>query len=148
MVSLSSLLTLVHLIGLALAVGAATVKVALLLKSKADHAFVPVYLKVARPITRLIVAGLVLLTLSGIGWLLLGYPFTTLLIVKLIMVGTVWVLGPIIDNVAEPKFKKLTPPPGEPVSPEFVRAEKQYLALELTATLLFYVIIIIWVGGR
>ena len=148
MVSLSSLLTLLHLVGLALAVGAATVKVVLLLKSRADHAFVPIYLKVARPITRLIIGGLVLLTLSGVGWLLLGYPFTTLLIVKLIMVATVWVLGPVIDNVAEPRFKKLAPAPGEPASVDFVRAERQYLVLELAATLLFYVIILIWVGGR
>lgn len=148
MISLSSLLVLAHLVGLALAVGAATVKVALLLKSRADHAFVPVYLKVARPITRQIILGLVLLTLSGIGWLLEGYPFTTLLVVKLILVGAVWVLGPIIDNVAEPRFRKLAPLGGEPASTAFLRAEKQYLTLELVATLLFYIIIVIWVGGR
>ena len=146
MISLSSILTLIHLIGLALAVGAATVKVALLLKCRADAAFVPVYLKVARPITRLIILGLVLLTLSGIGWLLLGYPFTSLLTAKLILVGAIWVLGPVIDNVAEPKFVKLSPAPGEPATADFIRAQRQYLALEIIATLLFYVIIVLWVA--
>jgi hypothetical protein len=146
MISLSSLLTLVHLIGLSLAVGAATVKVALLLKSKADHTFVPLYLRVARPITRQIILGMVLLTLSGIGWLLLGYPFTTLLVVKLILVGTIWVLGPIIDNTVEPRFRKLAPASSEPASRAFLQVEKQYLALEMVATLLFYAIIVIWVS--
>jgi hypothetical protein len=104
---LTSLLPIAHLIGLALAVGSATVKLALLLKCRTDETFVPVFMKVARPITRFIILGLVLLTLSGIGWLLVGYPFTPLLVVKLVLVGIVWVLGPIIDNTAEPKFQKL-----------------------------------------
>ena len=146
MISFSSILTLIHLIGLALAVGAATVKVVLLLKCHADAGFVPVYLKVVRPITRLIILGLVMLTLSGIGWLWLGYPITSLLVAKLILVGAIWVLGPIIDNVAGPKFGKLSPASGEPASANFIRAQKQYLTLEIIATLLFYVIIVIWVG--
>jgi hypothetical protein len=147
-ISLSSLLTLTHLIGLAWGVGAATVKVVLLLKCNADYAFVPVYIKVARPITRQIILGLVLLTLSGIGWLLLGYPFSSLLVVKVILVGAIWVLGPVIDNVVEPKFMKLAPALGEPASAAFIRAQKQYLTLEIIATLLFYFIIVIWAGGR
>jgi hypothetical protein len=145
-ISFSSVLLLVHLIGLVLAVGSATVKLVLLLKCNADYAFVPVYLKVARPITRLLILGLVLLTLSGIGWLLIGYPFTSLLVVKIILVGAIWVLGPIIDNVVEPKFMKLAPALGEPASTAFIRAQKQYLTLEIVATLLFYVIIVIWAG--
>ncbi len=140
----SSLLSVIHLIGLALGVGAATVKLALLLQCKADHGFVPVYIKVARPITRLIILGLALLTLSGIGWLLLGYPFTALLAVKVVLVAAIWVLGPVIDNAVEPKFRKLAPALGEPASPAFVRVQQQYLALEVLATLLFYVIIVVW----
>ena len=54
MMSLRSILSLAHLIGLALAVGAASVKAALLLRSKADRAFLPTYLAVERPVTRLI----------------------------------------------------------------------------------------------
>lgn len=145
MVSLWSLLSLVHLLGLALAVGSATVKVVLLLKCKSDPAFLPVYVKVARPITRQIILGLVLLTLSGVGWLLIGYPFTPLLVVKLVLVAAIWVLGPIIDNVVEPGFQKLAPVSGEPPSPAFSRIQKRYLGLEVSATLLFYVIVIIWV---
>jgi hypothetical protein len=82
MLLLSSILSLTHLIGLALALGSATVKLVLLARCSADQAFVPVYLKVARPITRQIVLGLVLLTLSGIGWLLLAYAITWHLILK------------------------------------------------------------------
>ncbi len=146
MVRLSWLLSVLHLTGLALAVGAATVKVVLLLKSSADDAFLPVYLKVARPISQQIILGMILLTLSGIGWVLLGYPFTTLLVVKLILVGATWVLGPVIDNVVEPRFRNLVPAPSQPASGAFVRIRGQYLTLEIIATLLFYVIIVIWVG--
>jgi hypothetical protein len=74
-ISLPSLLSVTHLVGLALGVGSATVKLVLLLKCSADDTFAPVYIKVARPITRQIILGLGLLTLSGIGWLLLRYPF-------------------------------------------------------------------------
>ena len=145
MTSLWSLLSLAHLLGLALAVGSATVKLVLLIKCRSDPTFVRVYISVARPITRLIISGLVLLTLSGLGWLLLGYPFTALLVVKLLLVGAIWVIGPIIDNVVEPEFRQLAPASGEPGSPAFARISRRYLAMEASATLLFYVIVIIWV---
>lgn len=145
MISLPSVLSLTHLIGLTLAVGAATLKLRLLLRCKTDHAFVPTYVTITKSITRQIVVGLIILTLSGAGWLLLGYPITPLLVVKLVLVGAIWVLGPVIDNAVEPKFKKLAPARGEAASSEFIRILKQYLALEVVATGLFYVITIMWV---
>jgi hypothetical protein len=145
MPSLPSLLSLAHLIGLALGVGCATAKLRLLLRCKADHAFVPAYVAATKPVTQLIVLGLALLTLSGVGWLLIGYPFTPLLVAKLALVGAIWVMGPIIDNVVEPKFQKLAPRPGESASPAFVRIQQRYLLLEVIATGLFYVIVVMWV---
>ena len=145
MTTLPSLLSLAHLIGFALAVGCATAKLTLLVRCKADHAFVPTYIAVARPITRLIILGLALLTLSGIGWLLVGYPLTLLLAVKLVLVGAIWVLGPVIDNVVEPRFRQLAPASGESPSPAFRQAQRQYLRLEVIATGLFYVIVVMWV---
>ena len=50
---------------------------------------------------RLIIQGLALLTLSGVGWLFLGYPFTPVLIVKRALVGSQWVLGSFFDTVVE-----------------------------------------------
>lgn len=143
--SLSTLLTIVHFIGLGLAVGAASVKVVLLLKCKSDSAMVPVYLKVVRPITKVLITGIILLTLSGIIWLINGYPFSTELIIKIVLVALIWILGPIIDNVAEPKFKQLAPTVDQPASPEFAAIMNKYLALEIFATALFYIIIIYWV---
>lgn len=143
--SLPSLLSLAHLVGLALGVGGATAKLMLLLKAKADHAFVPTYLAVARPVTRLIIPGLALLTLSGVGWLFVGYQFTPLLVVKIILVGSIWVLGPIIDNVVEPRFRELAPGVGESASPAFIRIQRRYLLMEMAATGLFYVIVVMWV---
>ena len=144
---LTSLLLVAHVIGLALAVGAASVKLMLLFRCRKDRSFLPTYIAVARPVTRLIILGLVLLTLSGVGWLLLGREFTPLLIAKLVLVGVVWVLGPIIDNVAEPKFRQLAPQPGESASTAFLGAEQRYLLLETTATGLFYVIVVMWLLG-
>ena len=145
MVALSSLLRLAHVIGLALGVGAATVKTLLLLRCVADRSLLPAYLRVAPLITRQIVLGMVLLTLSGIGWLLYGYPFTAILAVKLVIVAGVWVLGPVIDNAAEPRFRALAPTEGEAASHAFIRVQRQYVALELAATSLFYAAILIWV---
>lgn len=145
MPSFPSLLTLAHLIGLALAVGSATSKLTLLFRTKVDRTFLPTYVAATKPLTRLIVLGLALLTLSGVGWLLLGYPFTPLLVVKLALVLSIWVLGPIIDNVVEPRFQKFAPKLGESASSEFIRAQHSYLMLETLATGLFYVIIVIWI---
>ena len=109
MIELPSLLTFTHLIGLAIGVGAATVKLVLLFKCKSNYNLVNVFLMVSKPITRLIILGLILLTLSGIGWILIGYSFTSPLVVKIILVVVIWILGPIIDNVIEPKFQKYAP---------------------------------------
>ena len=145
MISLPSLLAFVHLIGLALAVGAATVKLVLLIKFKSNSELIPVFIKASKPITQLIITGLFLLTFSGIGWLLMGYSFTTLLIIKLIFVAAIWILGPVIDNVIEPRFLKLAPVSGQQASTEFIAALNKYLGMEIIATGFFYVIIIIWI---
>ena len=143
MLTIYSLLTVMHLLGLALGVGSATVKLILLFRCNSNYDFMPVYFSVTKHITRLIVLGLILLTLSVIGWLFIGYSFTPLLIVKVVLVGLVWVLGPIIDNVAEPRVKKLIPLQGDTASLAFIHIQKQYLVLELTATLLMYAITIL-----
>lgn len=142
-----SILLLAHLLGLSLAVGSATAKLTLLARCKTDPALIPAYLVSARPITRLIVLGLALLTLSGAGWLLLGYPVTPRLGVKLGLVALIWAVGPVIDRGIEPKFQRQAPRPGEPSSLAFVRTHRQYLVLEVLATGLFYVVVALWVLG-
>jgi hypothetical protein len=138
------ILTVAHLVGLALGVGAATVKLFLLLKCRKEPTFLKVYLQVARTITRQIIAGMTLLTLSGIGFLMVGFPFTSRLAVKVVVVAALWGLGPIIDNVLEPKFRTLAPEAGAPAPLEFIKAQGRYVATEILATSLFYLIIVIW----
>jgi hypothetical protein len=137
---LPTLLSVSHLVGLALGVGAATVKIVLLLICRSDPAFIPVYLRVAKPITRQIVLGIIIMSLSGVGWLLIGYEFSTLLIVKIILVVGMFVLGSTIDNVVEPRLHKLALGPNEVPSPEFQKVQQQHFILEVAATVLFYVI--------
>jgi hypothetical protein len=138
------LLTVAHLVGLALAVGGATVKLLLLLKCRRNTAFSKVYIQVTRPITRQIVAGMILLTASGIGFLGAGFPFTSRLGVKVVFVAALWALGPIIDHVLEPKFRTLSPEAGAQPSPEFIGIQRRYVAIEILATSLFYLIIVVW----
>jgi hypothetical protein len=145
MFSLPSLLLFAHLVGLALGVGAATVKLVLLFRCNADPAFVPVYATVVRSVTRQILIGQVVMTLSGIGWLVAGHPFSPRLVVKLVLVVAIWVLGPVIDNAVEPRFLKLAPTSGASPSPAFVRIQRQYLSLEVLATGIFYLILVMWV---
>lgn len=139
-----SLLSLGHILGLVLGVGCATAKLTLLYRCRADQSFLPFYIAAARALTKLIIAGLVLLTLSGIGWLLIGYELTPLLVIKLVMVGAIWVLGLIIDNLVEPTFRNLAPLPAEQASPRFLLIQRRYLLLEVAATGLFYGIILMW----
>lgn len=145
MSALPSVLSLAHFVGLGLAVGAATVKLLLLLKCRGNTGFVSVYIAVARVVTRPIIVGMVLLTLSGIGWLLMGFPWTPLLTVKIVLVAALWAVGPLIDNVVEPRFLRLAPGPGIPASSEFSRAQRRYLVWEVVATSFFYLVVVIWV---
>ena len=147
MFTLSSLFSIVHFIGLALAVGAATVKLLVLLRSMKDVSFVPVFLAIEKPVTKQIIVGSVLLIASGVGWLFIeSYPLTPRLVVKLVLVATILVLGPIIDHRISPKFRQSAPAAGEEPSNAFLDARKRYVNVEILATLLFYAIIVIWVA--
>ena len=145
MLSVVESMGLVHIVGLALGVGSATVKITLLLKCRGDSAYVPAYLQVVGWITRLLVLGLILATASGIVLLWRVYPFTPLMITKLVLVGLLWAIGPVIDKVAEPGFRQLAPAPGETVTPEFKQALKKYLAVEMTGGILFYAVVVLGV---
>jgi hypothetical protein len=145
MPDLHSVLLLAHLLGLALGLGCATAKWVLLLRCRAEPGFLPAYRAAARPLTRLIIVGMTLLTVSGIAWLLTGSQLTSRLAVKLTLVAAIWVLGPVIDNAVEPRFWKLAAAPGESASPAFLRIQNRYLLFETVATGLFYVIVVMWV---
>jgi hypothetical protein len=139
-----TLLSAVHLLGLALGLGAATTKTVLLLRCGTDPHFIAAYLTLRRLITRVIITGLLLLLVSGIGFFFVGFPLTGPLVVKLVLVAAFFVLGPVIDNVAEPRYVRSAPGPGESPSPVFLQAQRQYVALEITATALFYAITALW----
>jgi len=143
MVSFWSILMWIHLVGLTMCVGLATAKVVLLVKCYRDVTFIPAYLKVVKPLTQILVLGLIFMTLTGIIWLIMGYGFSNTMIVKLVLVAVVWVLGILIDKVTEPKFIKLAPVKGEAATPDFVRIQKRHLALESIAAMVFYILIII-----
>lgn len=143
--SIYTIVPIIHFIGLSLSVGAATVKLLLVFKCRSDSTFIPSFLKVSPLITRQIVTGMIILAISGIAWIVLGYDFSTLLIIKIALFGLIFILGPIIDNVVEPKLHKFAPGINEEPSPAFLRAQRQHLMLEVVATMLFYVIIILWV---
>lgn len=145
MFSIWTLLSLMHLIGLALGMGAATVKVMILVRCQSDHEMIPVFLKVVRIITRVIITGLILLTVSGIGWVVMGTTFNTVLIVKLVFVLLIWVIGPYIDNSVEPAYIKLAPAAGAQPGPEFLKIQKKYITVDSIAAALFYVITILGV---
>jgi hypothetical protein len=136
---------LVHLAGMGLALGGAAVKLSILVGCRLDPSLTAAYVRVAKPITRLIVVGMLLLTASGILWLVLGRPFTPELYVKIALAGVVWVLGPVIDNVVEPTFVRLAPAGGAAVTPEFARVQRRHLALELIATALLGAITVLGV---
>ncbi len=127
-------LRLLHLLGMALTVGAAAVKATLLVETSFDAAFAAIYLRVARPVTRLILLGMALAVLSGIGWIALGRPFTPALLVKVVLVAALVGVGAVIDKVVEPRFARLAGDARTAASAEAARIGRQYLAAELAAT--------------
>lgn len=109
------MLKLLHLPGMALMIGAEAVKITLLAAARSNAALSPVYLRVAKPVTRLIVLGLALAILSGIGWIALGRPFTPVL-AKLVLVVALGASGAFIDKVVEPRFARLAAEAGTAAS--------------------------------
>lgn len=134
---LSQLATFSHLLGMALALGAASVKLALVVKACLDPAFLPTFLAVRKPVTRFIILGLILATLSGGFWLAEGYPWSPLLIAKVVFVGLLWLVGPVIDNLVEPRLEKAAPVSAQS-TPDFVSAQRTHLVFEVGATTLMY----------
>ena len=132
----SKALILIHVLGLAIALGSASVKLVLLVKCRSFE-YIPFYLKVVRPITRLLITGLILVTLSGIIWLVRGFPFTPVLVTKVILVVLVWIIGPVIDNVIEPKFVTAA---ASGATLQVAGAYRKYLTAEVIATSLLYAI--------
>jgi hypothetical protein len=130
---MNRVILLLHLVGLALALGGATVKVSLLLASRTDPRITSAYVRVSPVVTRLLVTGLVLLTASGIAWLVLGRPMTPSLVAKIALVVVLWALGPVIDKVVEPAFLRLAPSAGPGAAPELACARRRYLAVEVFA---------------
>ena len=145
MASISVFMRLLHFVGLGLALGAATTKLVLLLRSTRDHDFVATYIAVDKPITRLILIGTGLLALSGIAWLLVGYPLQGLLVLKIVLVVIAVAIGGSMGRFIEPRYGRLAPKPGEPATAEFLRVQRQYVLAESLATGLYYIIVIMWI---
>lgn len=144
---MNALILLVHLVGLALALGGAAVKISLLLGCRAEPDRIGAYLRVAPAVTRLLLGGLVVLTASGIAWLAIGRPLTPGLLLKMGLVAGLWGLGPIIDKVVEPAFLRhaRAVAGGERAGPQLDRARRRYLAVEVLATTLLGVIAVLGV---
>ena len=140
-----SFLNFLHLLGLTFGVGGLTVKLRLLVKCNSDLDFVPVFFEVVKPITMIIILGQVLLTITGIGWMFLGYTFTPLIIVKIVLLGLLWVLEPVIDIVFQPKVEKFVHSAGCIASLSFIRSLKHLLIAEIAATGIFYVLMFLGV---
>jgi hypothetical protein len=143
MIEPSAVLSVVHVTGLALGMGAATVKFIAVARSR-DPKVARAFLELSRWMTLPIVLGMILLTLSGIGWMLLGHPLSSALSVKLALVAALWVIGPWIDRRVEPPFARALAAAGDSPSPAFARAHRRFLAFEAVATGLFYVIVLGW----
>jgi hypothetical protein len=135
---MNSLLPVVHLLGLALATGAATVKAAMAFRALREPDFVRNFLSSRKLVAKFIILGLILVTVSGIAWIVQGYPWSALLIAKVVIVVLMWVVGPIIDNVLEPRLEKLAPAGGQAPSSEFAAQQRTHLGAEIAATILMY----------
>ena len=138
MVSVWTLLRLVHLFALAFGVGGATISMALMMKAGSDKEFAPVFAKVSKIIAKVVFLGLILLTISGIGFFVLGYPEKELLLVKHALVAIIWVAGSLIMFVYSPKLSKLAPKPGNPPTPEFLSVQKTVQTLGIINFICWY----------
>lgn len=131
---------LMHLFGLAFGVGAVTVNLILMMKSRSNKEFAPVFMKASKSIATLVFLGLILLTLSGIGFAALGYPEKQLLLVKHVLIAVLWGNGLFVVFSLSPKLTKLAPKPGQPPTQEFLSIQRQVQVMGILGIILWYTI--------
>jgi hypothetical protein len=134
-----SLFIFIHIVGLAFGLGGVTVNFALMIKARFDKELASIMSKVSKTIGPLIFLGLVLLTISGIGFVRLGYPLTRTLIVKLHLVAVLWMEGLLISYISL-KLGRLAPKLGEPPSLKFLSTRRKMQALAAVGLVLWYTI--------
>ncbi|MHA2301641.1 MAG: hypothetical protein ACXACD_11870 [Candidatus Thorarchaeota archaeon] len=117
-----------------------TANFALMLKSRSDKEFGPIFMKASEPIAKIISLGLILVTLSGVGFYAIGYPETQLLLIKHVLVVALWINGFIMMFYLQPKLKGLAPRPDKPPTPEFFLVQKQMQTLGIIGIVLWYAI--------
>lgn len=133
---LRALFIFVHVIGSALGVGGVTANVVLWTKARFDKELAPAILKIVELIGKLIFLGLILLTLSGIGFLYLGFPLARLT-VKLSLVAALWVESPLVHYLTS-RVANLAPKPGQPQSPEFLSIKRKTQVVGTIGVILWY----------
>jgi hypothetical protein len=126
-----------HTIGLAFGLGGVTASFVLMIKSRFDRELASTIINVSKTIAPLIFLGLVLLTISGIGFMRLGYPLTRTLAIKHALVVALWIVGPIMLYLTS-KLEKLSSKPGEPPSPKFLSTRTKVQALAVVGLVLWY----------
>ncbi len=136
---------LIHLFGLAFGVGAVTVNLILMMRSRSNKDFAPVFMRASKPIAMLVFLGLILLTLSGIGFAALGYLEKQLLLAKHILVAVLWVNGLFVMFSLSPKLIKLAPKPGQPLKQEFLSIQRQVQVMGTLGIILWYTITVMGV---
>jgi hypothetical protein len=167
-----SVFIFIHIVGLAFGLGGVTVNFALMIKARFDKELASIIPRVSKTIGPLIFLGLVLLTISGIGFVHLGYPLTRTLVVKLHLVGVLWVEGLLISYLSS-KLGRLAPkshladidreiervkkhvsaglsgsvlePLGEPPSLKFLSTRRKMQALATVGLFLWYTITVLGV---
>jgi len=127
----------IHVVGLAFGLGGVTANVVLMIKARFDKELASIMSKVSKTIGPLIFLGLVLLTLSGIGFVRLGYPLTRTLIVKLHLVAVLWVESLLISYLSS-KLGRLAPKLGKPPSLKFLSTRRKMQALVAVGVVLWY----------
>jgi hypothetical protein len=126
-----------HTVGLAFGLGGVTANVMLMIKARFDKELASTIIKILKTIGTLIFLGLVLLTISGIGFMRLGYPLTRTLAVKHVLVVALWIEGPLIFYLTS-KLAKLSPKQGEPPSPKLISTRRKMQALAAVGLVLWY----------
>jgi len=135
--NLRTLFILIHTVGLAFGLGGVTINVVLTIKARFDKELASTIIKILKTIGPLIFLGLLLLTISGIGFMRLGYPLTRTLAVKHILVVALWVESPLIFYLTS-KLAKLAPKQGEPPSHKFLSTKMKMQALVAVGVFLWY----------
>ena len=134
----------IHLISMAFGVGGSTLAMIISRKIDKNPEIAPIIMELIKPVSKLIRLGLILLILSGLGFMVLGskgYIYQPFFLAKMLTVSIISINAILMKFVLNPKLRKLIKKSGSKSSPELLKVKKYIKLSNIISLVAWYLVV-------